>query len=205
MNLDSTFVASASVIIAAIIPLYIYREKVFPFIYKSGNFNLFMENIRNYLKKEHPKIKFDYTSILKKIQDEKDIRIKETLVVEDMVNQFFNHKYIKRTQNPVAKEKLWSSYTELSKSTPKYPNDWSMRKELAYTRDNKKCNRCACELKLANTITSFVKSIEDNGGYNLENIIILCSDCNSIIHSKNPTSTIHNLALNDKLMKFVTS
>lgn len=205
MNLDVSFVAAASVLIAAIIPLYIYREKVFAFAYKSGNFDLFLQDLKKHMQKEHPKIRIEYSPIVDKTKNEKDIRIRQTLVVEDIVNQFFNYEYQKKTQRPVSKEKLWSSYMEFSKSNPNYPNDWSSRKELAYTRDQKQCNRCGTQIKLNEASTTFVKDIEDGGGYNLENIIILCADCNSILHSKNPVNTIHNLRLNDKLMFYVSN
>jgi hypothetical protein len=205
MNLDVSFVIASSLLVAAVIPLYIYREKVFPFIYKGGDFNNFIQDIKLHLKKEYPKVKFDFNIAIEKTNDEKNIKVRETLAVDELIKQFFDMPYEKRTQGTVAKEKLWSSYMEFSKSNPKYPNDWSRRKELSFSRDKGKCDRCGTSIKLTNSSTSFVKDIHDGGGYNLENIIILCSDCNSIVNSKNPVSTIHNLQLNDHLLKFVTN
>ncbi len=204
MNLDLDFIISASLLIACIIPLYIYRRKIFPFIYKKGDIDLFLKDLKLHMMEIHPKFNYDY-SIVEKTKDEKDIRIRETLIVENIVEQYFNFEYIKKTQKTIPSDKFWKGYEEHSKSSSKLPSDWPRRKELAYTRDEGKCNRCYRKIKIDDTYTSFAKNIENGGGYNFENIIILCSDCNKIINSTNPTSTIHNLALNEELMVFVKS
>lgn len=203
MLLDIEFVIASTLLIASLLPLYIYRKKIFAFKYKKGdNFNLFIKDLKIHMTQHHPKIKIDY-SIIGKTEDEKDIRVREALIVENIVQQFFNYPYKKETQNSIEKEKLWINYIEKSNTNPKYPNDWSQRKELAWKRDNKSCNRCGDTLSLNNTFSTFVKEIKDGGGYNFENIIILCSDCNKILNSTNPKNTISSLNLNDKLMLFV--
>ena len=155
------------------------------------------------MQNHYPKINIDYSSIIEKTKNELNLEIRETLIVEDVVKQFFNFEYYKKTQNTIPKEKIWVNYEEKSISNPKYPNDWPLRKETAWLRDNKCCNRCGITLDLKDTHTNFVKEIKDGGGYNLENIITLCTDCNKIINSKNPKSTISSLVLSDKLMFFV--
>lgn len=204
MILDIKFVILSSILIGFIIPLYIYREKVFSFIYKKGDINIFLNDIKLHMKKEHPKIPIDY-SIIEKTKDEKDIRVRQTIIVEDIVSQFFNYSYEKETQGTVTKDKLWSTYEKNSPHNVKHPTDWTQRKELAWNRDNHKCNRCGREISFKDSITSFVKEIEDGGAYNIENIITLCLDCNRTINSKNPKSTMSNLALTDRLMIFVES
>ena len=205
MILDMTFVLFAGLIVLALIPLYIYREKVFPFIYKDNNtFDLFVRDLQVHMKKEHPVINFDY-SIIEKTKDEKNIRLRETLIVEDIVAQFFNYKYTKRTQSLISKENLWTGYDEKSKSSTKLPSDWKQRKELAWRRDNQRCNRCKTVCSLDNSFTNFAKDIEKGGGYNFENIITLCSDCNRILNSTNQKRTISSLNLNDTLMRFVSN
>ena len=103
----------------------------------------------------------------------------------------------------IPKDKLWANYMEKSVSNAKYPSDWQQRKELAWKRDNKCCNRCGDKITLDNTFSIFVKDIKDGGGYNFENIIILCSDCNKILNSTNTKNTLFSLALNDRLVLFI--
>lgn len=204
MVLDVKFIILASLLTASIIPLYIYREKVFAFAYKSGSIEPFLDLVKNYMKQEHPKIPIDY-SIVERTKEEKDIRIRETLIVEDVVSQYFNYEYEKQTQGSVSKDKLWTGYNEKSTHNHKTPSDWPQRKELAWARDNHKCNRCAKTTQLKDSVSIFVKDIEEGAGYNIENIITLCSDCNRILTSKNSKNTMSNLLIMDKLMGFVES
>lgn len=202
MILDSSFIISSSLLIACLIPLYIYRQRVFSFAYKTGSLEFFIKDLKQHMKENHPKITFDY-SIIEKTKDEKDIRIRETLIVEEIISQFFYHKYEKNTQKGISRDKLWTSYEEKSFSNPKTPIDWQERRELAWVRDENKCNRCGTQIKLDDVFTAFAKDISKGGGYNFENIIILCSDCNKVLNVKNPKNTIASLHLNDVLMKYV--
>lgn len=59
--------------------------------------------------------------------------------------------------------------------------------------------------KTRDVFTTFAKDISQGGGYNFENIIILCSDCNKVLNSTNPKNSIASLQLNDTLMKFVSN
>lgn len=202
MRLDSTFIILSTLLIGSLIPLYIYRKRVFPFAYRTGNLDLFIKDIKQYMKQEYPNLEIDY-SIIKKTKDEKDIKVRETLIVENIINQFFYYAYEKNTQGTVSKEKLWTNYEKKSFSNPKFPSDWKERRALSWQRDNGKCNRCGTKMRLEDTFTTFAKDIDEGGGYNLENIIILCSDCNKVINSENPKNSIASLQLNDKLMLFV--
>jgi phage FluMu protein Com len=204
MILDIQFTIVASLLTACLIPLYIYREKIFSFKYKTGKLELFLQDLKIHLKQNHPKISFDY-SIVEKAKKEKDIRITQTLIVEDMVKQFYNYKYEKNTQKAISKEKIWPGYEEKSLSNPKIPSDWKERRELAWSREKKKCNRCGNSIKLDDAHTTFAKDIDRGGGYNFENIIILCQDCNKVLHNTNQKSTLASLNLNDNLMVFVQS
>lgn len=186
------------------IALYIYRKKIFSTKYESDDeFSIFLKDLKFYMQKNYPKINIEYSTIIEKTKNELNLGIRETLIVEDVVKQFFNFEYSKKTQNSIPKEKLWINYEEKSVSNPKYPSDWPLRKDFAWRRDNKCCNRCGNPLDLKDSYTNFVKEIKDGAGYNLENIITLCTDCNKIINSTNPKSTISSLVLSDKLMSFV--
>jgi hypothetical protein len=201
--LDSTFVILSTLLTICLIPLYLYRQRIFSFAYKTGSLEFFIKDLKQHMQKEHPKMSFDY-SIIEKTIDEKDIRIRETLIAEDIINQFYYYEYEKNTQRGIPREKLWTGYEEKSFSNPKTPIDWQERRELAWQRDKNKCNRCGTDIKLEDVFTSFAKDIPKGGGYNFENIIILCSDCNKVLNSKNPKNTIASLHLNDELLNYVT-
>lgn len=199
MNLNIEFVIYASLLIALILPLYFYRQRIFSFAYKTGDLEFFLQDLKLHMKKEHPKIHFDY-SIVEKTKDEKDIRTREILILEDIVNQFHTFQYTRKTQGLISKDLLWVNYAEKSKSNPKKPNDWASRRKLAWVRDEKRCNRCGTQIADYNYYTTFAKPVEKGGGYNFENLITLCNDCYRIEDSKISSTS---LELYDKLMLFV--
>ena len=202
MRFELDFIIYASLLIASLLPLYIYRKRIFKAKYSNDGFSFFIKDLKLHMSEYYPKVRIDY-SIIEKTQNEQDLRVRETLIIENIIVQFFNYKYEKKTQETVPKDKLWSNYIEKSNSNPKYPNDWTQRKEISWKRDDKSCNRCGNKISLEAAYTCFVRDIKDGGGYNVENIIILCSDCNKIINSTNPKSTISSLSLNDSLMIYV--
>jgi 5-methylcytosine-specific restriction endonuclease McrA len=97
----------------------------------------------------------------------------------------------------------WGNYLEKSISSPKLPIDWLQRKEFAWRRDNKCCNRCGKDIQLNEVHNIFVNEIKNGGGYNLENIITLCVDCNKILNTKNSRNNIFSIPLSDKLLMLV--
>jgi hypothetical protein len=200
--LDIDFIIVGILLIIFLLPLYIYRKKIFVKYKSDGNFQLFVKDLKLIMNQHHPKIKIDY-SIISKTENEKNIQLRETLIVENIIKQFFDYSYEKESQEMIPKDKLWANYMVKSVSNAKYPSDWQQRKELAWKRDNKCCNRCGDKIALDNTFSIFVKNIKDGGGYNFENIIILCSDCNKILNSTNTKNTLFSLAINDRLMLFV--
>lgn len=206
MVLDLQFIIFGLIIIGSLIPLYIYREKVFKHFYKKGNIKMFINNVDAYLSTTHPKIPFDF-SIVSKFEEEKDIRIKETLIVEELVKQFANYEYELKTQRTVGKDKLWSGYDSNSKllKDNKFPVDWQQRKEAAWMRDNNKCNRCNTRTKLIDTHILLAKQMKNGGGFNLENLVVLCSDCSRIVKSSNIERTAKDLHILDNLMRKVTN
>ncbi|MDD3056589.1 MAG: HNH endonuclease signature motif containing protein [Aliarcobacter sp.] len=203
MILDLNYIIFSSLIIACLLLLYIYKEKIFKIKSKDNEaFSLFLKDLKFYMLQHHPKIDIDYR-IVEKTKNEEDMELRQTLIIESVIKQFFNFPYQNETQASIPREKLWINYEEKSKSNPKYPSDWALRKEFAWKRDNKNCNRCGNEINIDEAYTSFVKEINDGGGYNLENIMTLCVNCNKIVNSKNPNTTISSLDLNDKLMNFI--
>ncbi|RXJ90518.1 HNH endonuclease [Arcobacter sp. CECT 8983] len=204
MILDLKYVLIGFLIIASIIPLYIYRKQIYRRLYKKGSTKGFMKDCEIYLVSNHPKIPFDF-SIEKKYRDEKDIRVKETLIVEDFINQYLEYEYDLITQKSVPKESLWAGYEANSRliKDNKRPIDWAKRKEAAWNRDKGLCNRCGTKIKLVDAQVLLAKQMKDGGGFNLENIVILCTDCAKVIKSANKQKTAKDLNITYKLMKKV--
>lgn len=201
INLTIIFI----LLVICLLLLYFYKKKILIFENNKGdNFHLFIKDLRIHMSQHHPKINIDF-SIIGKTENEHHLQFRETIIVENIVKQFIDYEYKKETQQSVEKEKLWTNYIEKSNSNSKYPNDWIQRKEVAWKRDNKSCNRCGEPLTLDHAFSIFVKDIKNGGGYNLENIITLCSDCNKIVNSTNNEHTNSVLTLSDKLMFFVKS
>ncbi|WP_321311781.1 hypothetical protein [Halarcobacter sp.] len=202
MILDITFIIFGCLIIVSIIPLYIYRKEIYKKFNRKGDIKTFFNDTKNYLISNYPKIPFNF-DILKKFEDEKDIKIKETLIAEEFVKQFTYFEYELNTQNSVPHEKLWSNYDQNSKllKDNKLPTDWAQRKKTAWMRDDGRCNRCGLKINLTNTNALLVKQMKDGGGFNLENIVILCHDCSRIIKSSNLEKTRKDLNILDKLIK----
>ena len=206
MILDLKFVLLGFLIIALIIPLYIYRKEIYKRVYKKGSTKGFLKDCEIYLVSNHPNITFNF-NIVSKYEDEKDIRIKETLIVEDFVNQYIEYEYELRTQRTLPKESLWGGYdaNSILIKDNKRPVDWARRKEAAWNRDNGKCNRCGIKTKLVDSQALLARQMKDGGGFNLENIVILCSDCSKTVKSDNKQRTAKDLNLTYNLMKKVES
>lgn len=206
MVLDFAFVVAGLIIILMLIPLYIYRKEIYSKISKKGNIKTFLRDVDAYLSTHYPKIPFNY-DIVQKLEDEQDIRRKEILIVEDLVGQFAYYEYELHTQKTVSKDKLWKSYEQNSIliKDNKRPIDWAQRKEAAWFREEGKCDRCGTKSKLVDSNALLAKQMKDGGGFNLENIVILCNDCARVIKSSNLESTRKDLLILDNLMRKVTN
>jgi len=206
MVLDLTFVFFGLIIILVLLPLYIYRNKIFAPTEKKGNIQPFVREVDSYLSTNYPKIKFNY-DIVNKLEDEKNLKTKEILILEDLVRQFVYQEYELHTQKAVSKSKLWSGYDQNSilLKDNKLPVDWAQRKEAAWNRETGKCDRCGTRSKLADTNALLAKQMRNGGGFNLENIVILCNDCTRVIKSANLERTKKDLLILDKLMRKVTN
>lgn len=206
MNLDLEFIILGTLIIIALAPLYIYRKEIYKRFAKKGNIKIFIKELDSYLSYNYPKISFNY-NIADKVKDEEDFRLKEMLIVEDLVKQFAYYDYELNTQPSIAKEKLWNNYDQNSRllKDNKFPIDWSQRKEAAWIRDNGKCNRCGTKVTLVDANPLLAKQMKNGGGFNLENIVILCNDCSRVIKSENIEKTRKDLKILDNLMRRVTN
>lgn len=191
MNLENDFIFFSTIIIILLLPLYRYRKRVFKFYYQENDISSFIKDIQIYLKRKLPKITFSY-EILKKLSHEKDFRIKQTLIIEDIIKQFSDYKYSTVTQNTIKHDLLWASYENDSKPPKdKVPKDLIRRKELSWRRDNQSCDRCGQKIKLLDSHLCFARKLEDGGTYHFENLAILCSDCYRINTTKSNISDLH--------------
>ena len=198
LGLDYIFISS--IIILSFIPLYIYRKKVFKFLYNKDDLLHFLKDLKNYTQITFPKIKFDFSKI---DLSDKSLApdIQKVLIIENILNQYIEFKFVKKTQINIKKELLWGSY-ELD-SIPKknsIPKDLSKRKELSLSRENHKCKRCGKSIKANSSMLLLIKAIENGGTYHFENLTVVCSDCNKIINSKNPSKLLKDLLIYDLLI-----
>lgn len=166
-------------------------------------FKIFLSLVDTYLKREHPNIVFD-CSIKDSFNSEDNLKIKKTLLIGEIIKQFADFKYEKTTQKSVKKELLWAEYEINSIPNLRQPIDFIRRKELAFYRDSGVCNRCGNNMeKVTSSFISFVHEIKDGGGYNIENIITLCSSCYFILEHKDKEFHEISLKLRDNLYDFV--
>ncbi|RBQ29827.1 HNH endonuclease signature motif containing protein [Aliarcobacter vitoriensis] len=171
--------------------------------HKSDNFDVFFDLVNSYLKREHPKISFDL-SIDDKFLKEENLKIKKTLFIDKIVKQFIDFEYTKKTQETVKKELLWSGYGINSSPNIKKPQDFLRRKELAFFRENGVCNRCGNKMeKITDSHTFLIHNFEEGGGYNIENIAILCFDCNKILTNEDKNIFELHLKIRDDLYDFI--
>ncbi len=202
MVLEVDFTIAALVIIVLLLPLYIYRKRIFKRFYKEGNSSEFIKDIYTYIKSNHPKADIDFSKI-KKYFSEKDIERQQILICEELAKQFANYAYELKTQSSIQDAHLWSSYQQNSKlqKDNKFPPDWSQRKELAWIRDKKECNRCGLKVSQGDSNALLVKQMKHGGGFNLENIVILCHDCSRVVRTSNPDRLSRDLHFMDNLLK----
>ena len=176
----------------------IFRKKDEPL----DKFLVFVGLVDTYLKREHPKIKFDY-SIKDELQKEDSLKVKKSLFILDMIRQFAEFPYEKKTQNSVNKEMLWSGYGANSQPNPRQPHDFSRRRELIFLRDKATCNRCGNTIDdIKDMLTIFIQDTKDGGGYNVENIACVCFSCYQVLSSDKNYTQIH-IALREKLYDLV--
>lgn len=203
MNLILVFTLVSIFLIILLVFLYFFRKKYTPKKYKNNDdLDLFLKDLKLYMTHHHPKININY-SFIEKMRNENNLEIKEALIIENIVDQFISYNYKKTTKKGLPKENYWASYLEKSLSNPKLPNDWVLRRDFAWRRENKCCDRCGENIELDESHTVFVNEIKNGGGYNLENMITLCVNCNKILNNRNSKTIISSLPLTDNLMMII--
>jgi len=201
MNLGIDFAIYSSILLSALIPIYIFREKVFKFFYNSGDFETFLTELKKYINGNYPYIQFNYSMVEKTINEENP-KTRQILIIEDLISQYAQYEMNITTQDCVDKSLLWQSYdTDSSPKKDKLPKDWLRRKEIALNRNNSKCLRCGFKIQINDSQVYIIRDIKDGGTYHLENLFTVCNDCNRILNSEDISKTIKSLNINDTLMR----
>ena len=187
-------------IIVAFYLLYHFRRRIFKSYYEKKDSNLPINKIKQYLKLNHPKIKFSY-KVLDDIKDEQSSQSQIISAIDNLVIQFINfHIDTKSSNTPISQNQLWDSYTFNSKPNGnKLPTDWAQRKAVVLQRDKHICQRCGQKLKVENAQLYIIKPIKDGGQYYLENLLILCRDCEKITSKQD----VKYLDIKDELNSFI--
>lgn len=171
---------------------------------KIDKFEIFFDFIKKYVQKNYPKINFDFSNI-NRFKNELKVDVQKSLFVEYLVKQFIEFDYKKTSQESVKKELIWEGYGVNSLPNLRLPHDFSRRKELVFYRDKSTCNRCGTVMeRLSQASFCFVQEIEDGGGYNIENIILLCSSCNQVVNNFKENYNEMELIFRDKLYEFIS-
>ncbi len=199
--LGNDFIISSTILIVVIFSLlYIFRKKIFKAYYQEIDFDLFYKQIKEYLKTNHPKINFNY-KIITSSQNELNPQTRCYTIIDNLVEQFINTDIDTNfTPSPISQNQLWDSYTFNAKPIgTKLPDDWAKRKMVAAQRDKNICQRCGIHTKPENTHLFLLKSIKDGGQFYLENLIIICKDCQKVTTKKD----LKYLDIKDELNSFV--
>lgn len=61
------------------------------------------------------------------------------------------------------------------------PPDWAMRRRLVYDRDGGRCRRCGTIVPLDKSHIHHVVRRAAGGGHSLDNLVVLCKDCHSLM------------------------
>ena len=201
MILGLDYIIITTILLILLIPLYIYRKKIIKKFTKESDNDSFVKDITIYLKTNYPKFVFDFT-IINKYSNEPNFKTQQVLIIEDLIKQFIKKEFVFSTQKNVEKKYLWLTYEENSrlKKDNKLPTDWIQRKNAALKRDKNKCNRCQYTVSTKNSHALLIKQMKDGGGFNFENIVILCNDCNRIIKSNYSEKIYHDLHIMDELL-----
>ena len=97
-------ISSSLTLIGVFIFVFTFRKKIFFFIYKETDMELFLKQLDEKLKTTYPKIKFDF-KYLDKIKDEPNPDAKKYALIDNIINQYealeFTAKYSTKSISPL--------------------------------------------------------------------------------------------------------
>lgn len=201
MSLGYNIIIIALVAIILFLTIYIYRKQIFTSHFQKHSIQSFKTELKIFLKNSFPNIVFDF-SIFQKVKEEKDSRVRQVLITENIALQFVRYDFKIETQPSIGSDLLWSTYEYDCKPLKnKAPKNLQRIKEYAYKRDNCACLRCGRELRLAQANIAFVKALKDEGTYHFENIMTVCVDCNKVLNTDNTSLIGKDLPLIDEILQ----
>ena len=170
---------------------------------KLDKFQLFLDLVNSYLKREYPSINFDL-SFYKDKKEEDNLKVQKATLIAEVIRQFADFHWEKKTQKSVKKEILWSGYGVNSQPSKKIPQDFLRRKELVFFREEGICNRCGNIMdKIQKSSIILAQGNGENGGYNIENLILLCSSCYNLIQNQDKSFSEIPLRIRDDLYDLI--
>ncbi|MDD2697671.1 MAG: hypothetical protein PHF17_02585 [Arcobacteraceae bacterium] len=204
--LGADFSILSMILLIGVLSLVItFRKKIFFFIYKETDMDLFLRQLDEKLKTTYPKLKFDFR-YLDKIQDEPNPDAKKYALIDNIINQYEALEFTaKHSNKSIPSNMLWSSYAFNSKNIKnKLPEDWLLRKNAIFERDEKICQKCSKKLQPKDSDILFVKPLEKGGDFYLENMILVCNDCAKIEKYKlDKTQSVKFLEIREDLYSLV--
>jgi hypothetical protein len=186
-----------------LILIYIVRKKKISSY--EPDIELFLKQLDEKLKTTYPKMEFDF-KYLEKIKNEQNIELKKYALLDNIINQYKRFKFTPVAFNkPISSNLLWSSYAFNSKNLKnKLPDDWLLRKNAIYMRDEKICQRCSKKLQAKDIDIMFVKPLEKGGDFYLENMVLVCTDCVKVEkHKIDETQSLNFLEIREDLYQLV--
>ena len=170
---------------------------------KLDKFQLFLDLVNSYLKREYPSINFDL-SFYKDKKEEDNLKVQKATLIAEVIRQFADFHWEKKTQKSVKKEILWSGYGVNSQPNKKIPQDFLRRKELVFFREQGTCNRCGNVMdKIQKSSIILAQESDENGGYNIENLILLCSSCYNLTQNQDKSFSEIPLRIRDDLYDLI--
>lgn len=202
--LGTDYVVS-SVIWLTIIGIFVFafRKKIFKRYYEDEPLEEFVYEVKLYLEKNYPKLKFDL-SIVEQSENEPNPDTRKLTIISDIVTQFSNLKINKSKlpQNTPQALHQWDGYVfNCEPHKQKLPPDWAKRKNALLQRDHKECFRCTKKIDINTMDIHMIRSLKDGGKYYLENLIPVCKDCKKIL--QNDPKTKNTLKLKEDLEDLV--
>ena len=170
---------------------------------KLDKFQLFLDLVNSYLKREYPSINFDL-SFYKDKKEEDNLKVQKATLIAEVIRQFADFKWERRTQKSVKKDLIWSGYGINSQPNKKIPQDFIRRKELVFFREQGTCNRCGNVMdKIQKSSIILAQESDENGGYNVENLILLCSSCYNLTQNQDKSFSEIPLRIRDDLYDLI--
>ena len=197
------FIISSLVWLLAIgIFVFAFRKQIKKFFYKQTSFDIFITELKKYLAKTYPKVNFSF-DIIEKSKSEPNPDARKYIILDNIIDQFMkleldSSKYPQAT--PLNLQ--WSSYVfNCEPNRNKLPSDWQKRKQALLQRDNNLCFRCSRKLNTSTASIYMLRSLEQNGKYNLENLVPVCKDCEKILNKD--SKKLGHLNIKDELYQLV--